>query len=276
MKEYVIELTDYFRVIWKRKILILVGTLVCMVAGGVVSLRKPKTYRAEAIINIGNKVNSPSPYLHLSPSPSPSLAILDTPDHLTKSIPAEYGLNDEEETLKYPLKVEVVRGPLLIKIIQEGPDRRRVEELLKGAVNRLIDDHLRKKESSIQPYRNFIGKLETDIKIIQKNIAQMEVQLENMNIEKTDPVAVVMLQNALWERETDLRNIQQSLLLYRSVVDRLKEYKTKVIGGISEATIIPSTMKRNVKFYGIGGLMMILFLVLFTEHLRKESGKNED
>ena len=33
MEEDTIELIDYFRVIWKRKILIIVGTLVCIVAG---------------------------------------------------------------------------------------------------------------------------------------------------------------------------------------------------------------------------------------------------
>ncbi len=38
MKEYPIELFGSLRVIWKRKILIIVGTLVCMVAAGVVSL----------------------------------------------------------------------------------------------------------------------------------------------------------------------------------------------------------------------------------------------
>ena len=265
MKEYPIDLVDYLRVIWKRKILIIVGTLVCMVAGGVVNLRLPEIYRAEALINIGKKVDSFS----LSPSPSPSLALLDTTDNLTKSIPAEYGLkNGEEETLKYPLKVEVVRGVSLIKVIQEGTDRRRVEELLKGVVNKFVDDHLREAESSIQPYRILIGKLETDIKMIQKDIDQLEVQLEKMNIEKTDPVAVVMVQNNLWQRGTNLRNIQQRLLLYRSFIDNLKEYKTKVIGGVKETTVKPRK-KLNVIIGGIVGLTMSLFLAFFIEYLGK-------
>jgi hypothetical protein len=116
----------------------------------------------------------------LSPTLSPSLAPFDTPENQAKSIPAEYGLNDEEEALKYPLKVEVVRGTVLIKLTQEGPDRRRVEELLKGVVNRLIDDHLRKTESSIQPYRILIGNLETDIKVIKKDMTESEAKLKKM------------------------------------------------------------------------------------------------
>ncbi len=273
MEEDTIKLVNYLRVIWKRKRLILVGTLVCIIAVGVISMRLPEIYRAEAIISIGKTVNSSSPSL------SPSLAVLDTTDNLIKSIPAKYGLNDEEEALKYPLKVEVVRGVSLIKVIQEGPDRKRVEELLKGVVNRLIDDHLRKIESSIQPYRILIGKLETDIKMIRKDIAQLEVQLEKMNIEKTDPVAVVMVQNNLWQRGTNLRDTQQSLLLYRSVVDRLKEYKTKVIGGVTAGKTPVKPMKKlNVMIGGVVGLTMSLFLAFFIEYLGKvmEREKKKD
>lgn len=89
----------------------------------------------------------------------------------------------------------------LVKVALEGPDRRRVEELLKGVVNRLIDDHLRKAESSIQPYKVLIGKLETDIKMIQNDMAQLEAKLKKTNTERVDPVAVAMVQNNLWQRK---------------------------------------------------------------------------
>ncbi len=270
MEEDTIELVGYLRVIWKRKRLIIVGTLVCMVVAGVVSLRLPEIYRAEALIGIGKTLTSSS----LAP-----LAPIDTPENLVKSIPVEYGLN-EEEAVKYSLKAEVVRRTSLIKVIQEGPDRRRVEELLKGVVNRLVNDHLRKTESSIQPYRVLIGKLETDIKMIQKDMAQLEARLEKMNTEKTDPAIVIITQNNLGQRETNLRGIRQDLLLYRSVVDRLKEYKTKVIGGIkANKNPIKPRKKRIVLTAGVVGLMMSLFMAFFIRYLGKiresEKGKGE-
>jgi uncharacterized protein involved in exopolysaccharide biosynthesis len=270
MEEDTVELVDYLRVIWKRKRLIIVGTLVCMVVAGVVSLRLPEIYRAEALIKIGK--------ILVSPSPS-SLASIDTPGNLTKSIPAEYGLN-EEEASKYFLKAEEVRGTSLIKATLEGPDRRRVEELLKGIVNRLIDDHLRKTENSIQPYRVLIGKLETDIKMIQKDTAQLEARLKKMNTEKTDPVIVMITQNNLGQKGTNLRNIRQDLLLYRSVVDRLHEYKTKVIGGIkANKNPIKPRKKRIILTVGVVGLMMSLFMAFFIRYLGKirerEKGKEE-
>ncbi len=179
MKEYSIELIDYLVVIWKRKILIIVGILVCMVAGGVVNLRLPEIYRAEALISIGKTVNSRSVSLSLSPS----FTLFDTPKYLAESIPAEYGLN-KEEALKYSLKVEVFRDPSMIKVIMDGPERRKAEELLKGVVNKLIDDHHRKTESSIQPYRVLIEKLETDVKMIQKDMAKSEAKLKKVGIKK--------------------------------------------------------------------------------------------
>ncbi len=70
MEEDTIELVDYLRVIWKRKGLIIVGTLVCMVAAGVVSLRLPEIYRVKALISIGKTVVSP--YSPPSPFSLPS------------------------------------------------------------------------------------------------------------------------------------------------------------------------------------------------------------
>lgn len=269
MKEYPIDLVDYLGVIWKRKILIIVGILVCMVAGGIVNLRLPEIYRAEALISIGKILVSPSP------SPSP-FALVDTPKYLSESIPAEYGLNIEE-ALKYPLRVEVVRGTSLIKVIQEGPDKVRVEELLKGVVNRLIDDHLRKAESSVQSYRVLIGELEVDIKMIQKDMAQLKAELKKVDTEKVDPVMVIMVRNNLWQRKASLRNIQQRLFSNQLAVDSLKEYKTRLIGGVKKTTVKPKK-KLNVMIGGVVGLTMSLFLAFFIEYLGKimEREKKKD
>ena len=265
MKEYPIDLVDYLRVIWKRKIFIIVGTLVCLVAGGIVNLRLPEIYRADALIKIGKILVSSS-----------SSSFLDTPKNLVESIPIEYGLS-EEEALKYLLKVEVVIGTSLVKIILEGPGKMRVEELLKGVVRRLTDDHLKKTESSIQPYSVLIEKLETDIKEIQKDIAQLEVRLRKMNAEKTDPVMVIVLQNNLWQRKTSLRNIQQGLFSNQLAVDSIKEYRTRLIGGVKQTTIKPKK-RRNIMIAGVVGLTMSLFLAFFIEYLGKvmEREKKKD
>ena len=50
MREYTVELIDYLMVIWKRKMLIIVGTLACMAATAVVvSFMLPEVYEASVI-----------------------------------------------------------------------------------------------------------------------------------------------------------------------------------------------------------------------------------
>ena len=269
MEEDNIELADYLRVIWKRKILIIVGTLVCMVAAWVVSLWLPEIYRAEALISIGKTVIYLPPSSSSSSPPPHSLIPFDTSKNLAESIPVEYGLNGEE-ALKYPLKVEVVGGNSLIKATLEGPDRRRVEELLKGVVNGIIDGHLREAEGSIQPYRVFIGNMEAEIEVVKKGIVELEAKLKKMNTEKVDPVAVVMAQNNLWQRSDNLRNIQRNHVLYRTFVDSFKEYKTRLIGGVKAGkTPVKPKKKLIVLTAGAVGLMMSLFLAFFIGYLRK-------
>ena len=45
-----IELMDYFLVIWKRKWLIILPTLFCVVAVGVVSFMLPRIWEVDAIV----------------------------------------------------------------------------------------------------------------------------------------------------------------------------------------------------------------------------------
>ena len=99
MEEDAIELIDFCRVIWKRKGIILIVTLTSIVIVGAISFMMSEIYRAEALLSIGARLVSP-------PSPSPSLAPLDSPKNLAKSIPIEYSPHDEE-TPRYTLESEV-------------------------------------------------------------------------------------------------------------------------------------------------------------------------
>jgi uncharacterized protein involved in exopolysaccharide biosynthesis len=47
-----INLMDYFQVLRKRKWLIIIGTVLCMVVAGVVSLMMPKIYEAKTYLMV--------------------------------------------------------------------------------------------------------------------------------------------------------------------------------------------------------------------------------
>ena len=185
MEEGSVELIDYLRVIWKRKVLIIAGTLLCVAVGVAVSIRLPETYRAEILIRIGKTVNTVS---FFSSSPSlPSFSLIDTVGNLATSIPVEYAL---EEDLGDGLNVEVVNGTFMIKIRLEGLEERSTNEHLKKLADKFTSDQFKITERNIRHYKILIGVLESDIKEIQNDLVQGPLELENkINIpKKANPI----------------------------------------------------------------------------------------
>ncbi len=79
-----------------------------------------------------------------------------------------------------------------------------------------------------------------------------------------------MTQNYLLQKKAELRSIQQNLILYKSLIKSLDEYKTKVIGVVKVATgPIKPKKKLNILMAGIVGFIMSFLLAFFLEYLEK-------
>jgi hypothetical protein len=292
MEDDTINLIDCIRVIRKRKILIIVGTLICTVAATVISLRLPETYRAESVINIGQKVDKvitwPLQY-----------SMIDSPANVKKSISAIYDRN--EEFLGYYLRLKVPDVATMVGVSVEGADMRRAKEILEEVINRLCDDHYRIRQESLQFHKNRINKeskslkpgiedLKADIKMIQGDKSYVEKQMEEMQAEKANPVAMATFMDIRWARHKQLRNEKQELFKAVSafescenaekeitVLESLEKYKTRVIGGIRvEKASVSAKKKLFVPAGGAVGFTISLFLVLFIECVRErgEGKKN--
>jgi len=129
MEENTVELIDYIRVVWKQKILVILGTLVCIAAGVALCPRSQVAYRSEATLRIGTTIDS-----------SRKTSVIDTPANLAKIIPIEYSL-EGDEALGYGLGVEMIARTALININVKGPDREKTKEFLKKTIERIIEDH---------------------------------------------------------------------------------------------------------------------------------------
>jgi uncharacterized protein involved in exopolysaccharide biosynthesis len=62
MQEYEreIELIDYIEVLLKRKKLIIIGTLFCVVVTGLYSIMQPRSYQAESLVVVSPAITSAS------------------------------------------------------------------------------------------------------------------------------------------------------------------------------------------------------------------------
>jgi hypothetical protein len=307
MEENTVELFDYFRVVWKRKILIIVVTLVCLGIGvGVLVMNSrsklpPVTlYQADVVVKIGQK-------LLFTPSSgiSTSIVYIEPPEYLVVTLPIKHGFK-VKDTLGYHLDVKRIGATSMLKLTLKGPDIG-VERVLMEIVDMLADEHGRKKEVSVAAYTSFIKKLEADANMIQENIDVAEESIKEikrrggMHLEemvaseakiKEDKsgggqsafmnmlyLKAVDLERDLRESRNDLRNTQWQLILYKTSIGDRKKYNTEMIGKVKSTAVTPKEKKKSTMHMiivaGVAGLIMSLFIAFFSEYLEESKSRSK-
>ena len=305
MEENTVELFDYFRVIWKRKILIIVVTLVCLLIGvGILvknSRSKPlrvASYAAEAVVKVGRK-------LILTPDSgvSSSIVYIEPPESLAVTIPLKHGFK-VEDTLGYHLDVKRIGNTAMLKLNLKGPDKG-VKRVLEEVIGVLIDEHSSKTAASIAAYANFIKKLEADADMFHENIASAETSikeikrrggahLEDMVISEAETrerkskggqsafmnmlyLKTVDLERSLRGSRKDLRDTQWQLIQYQASIGDRKKYDTEKIGEVKYAIVITKekAAANAIIIGGVVGLIMSLFIAFFMEYIEESKSKRK-
>ena len=303
MEENTVELADYFRVIWKRKILIIVVTFVCIGVGVGVGVtnsmsRSPVTYYSNAVVKVGQKLKFAE-----SSGVNPIVEYIESPSDLEGLVPRKYGFKVIEAT-GYDLVVNKIGNLPMIELTMKGPDRG-VGRVLKETVDLLIDDHNKKSDADIALYLGFVNKLEADVKMFQENIAVIEttikglkrrrgVHLENMVVDEADikegnggggqSAFLNMLYLKTIDKEGDLstnrsslRNSQWKLILFKTTLGERKKYQTKMIGEIRSVALKPEkkSFRQIITVAGVAGLMMSFFIIFFMEYLGESKARRK-
>jgi len=301
MEENPVELFDYFRVIWKRKILIIVLILVCIGIGVGVEVMNSKSkpppvtsYIATAVVKIGQKVSLGINTIGLAP--------MELPEILEESIPLQYG-GKVKENSGYHLDVKRIGATSMIRLTLKGSDIG-VERVLKETVDMLVDKHRKKAKTSAAAYTSFIIKLEADARMVQENIAVIEastIQMktkEKMFIEHVDVTEEKIIEekdvgdlSVIWnmlylktidkqidlsESRKELRNIQWQLLMHRTTIGNPEKLNTELIGEIKQSTIVEQKVKSaitTITVAGVAGLIMSLFIVFFMEYIEESKSR---
>ena len=300
MEENNIELYDYLIAIWKRKILIIVMTLVCIGVG--VAMSKPQAYRAEAVIKIGKKVK-----LVPTSGVMPIVDYIEDPGNFTKIMPHKYGSTIDND-FGYSLKVKQIGKLSMIKLILEGADKG-VERALKEIVDMLIDEHTSKAQDSVIVYREFMTKLEIDTEKIQRDITAIEISIREMkasirekknaegdflsdmpsptgeeNVEDSfmhgggRSASLMSLLLKTIDKERDLSDSRLNLVKIqwnhyqnKMVLGNLEEYKTELVGKI----VTSATKHSNVKISVVVGFIISLFITFFWEYIVESKSRRK-
>ena len=310
MEENTVELFDYLRVIWKRKILIIVGTLVCIGVGvgvGVTSSKSrqklPVIYRADAVIKIGKTVK-----LVLSSGMSSSVVeYIEEPGPLVETIPLLYAFKVKDAS-GYQFYAEQINALHMLKLNLNGPDKG-VGKVLKEIVDMLVNEHRMMAKDSVVIYKNFMSRLKVEAENLEEEIIVLDARVKEMkskegkylvnDIESSRSTKEEMagkgyrsaFLNMLYlktiDREKDLnksraelRNIQRELVVHKIILGNLEEYKTEMVGTIVSTVVESKEKKKGVKhkimIAGVIGLIMSLFIAFFMEYIEESKPKRNE
>lgn len=270
-----IEIIDCMKIIWKRKILIIVCVLVGMVAGFKMNSRKQVSYRVESLMSIGNKivVSGKRKCGSASIVPDISFVPIEEPKTMVESIPVEYYKLIE----KYSggkVNVETVHGTELIRITVEASTKKETEGLINGILEQLIASHSVIADASLLRLQAINA-----IRLKQKETAigeaaRLKRMLAEIKLDGNNEALLVLVSKDLSGQQLRVEILQDELALYEIIGSSLEQNKTKVIGNSDVTTIY---IKGDyVKKAGGLGLVISLLLAFFMEYTVRINNKKRE
>jgi uncharacterized protein involved in exopolysaccharide biosynthesis len=271
MEEDTIELIDIFMVIWRRKRLIIIGTLVCMITGGAVSFIMPKTYETKTTIKIGKVTGK----------------IIEDPFALSKTITSEpflagvvntLGLdNSNIARLENQINVSIIGekklndSQVLLLTVQADSPQKAVERA-NIIVNVVIKRHKVLFEEHMKEHYNYEKYLEGQIKWGDEEIKRLGESIRELSINpQVNALAIILLRAQFEEKEVGLVELNREL---RDV--RIENYSA--INSANTTVVDPPILfKKHIKpkktlniiVAGVAGLMIFIFIAFFLEYLLK-------
>jgi len=277
MEQNEAELIDYLKVIWKRKGLIIGGTLVAAATALVLSLSTPKTYEVSRTLKIGN--------LPLQARIYEGRKIEDS---FIEHREAVIGRLKDDRVLKMVMEkvhselgnmemggevsIDTKTNPNVRYMVQSDDPQgaTRIADRLAGYI---IKVHKPSYGRALQIAKEYEAELTVTIRKVGAEIQSMRMILKNvMKAPKVDAPAVILLQANAEDRERNLADIRRELKVSR--LSRLRSENTSVItAGPPPKHPIKPNVKLNVILTGTLGLMMFTFIAFFLEYIEKAKGK---
>lgn len=266
LSEEEIELIDYLRVIWKRRWLIVGGTLACMIVALAVSLMQPKMYETTLDLKIGQVWQNPID------DPNLVAAVINNEPFLDK-VREKTGLSYTAYQMKKGKTVAakvVDKAPLLVNVVTREHSPKKAVELAEAVADLVIHEHQLRFDELMSEHIRYEKDLESQVQAMQREIQELDVTLKQ---QRTNPQvnapAVILLQAQLEEKQGQLVNFIRELREVKSSnASKARSENTRVIlpPPLPEDHVNPKT-RLNTMIAGIVGLMAFLMLAFFLEYL---------
>ncbi|MFQ6082623.1 MAG: Wzz/FepE/Etk N-terminal domain-containing protein [Candidatus Aminicenantia bacterium] len=251
MAEEEIELIDYFRVIWKRKWIIIIGTLLCIIVAGVVSFILKPIYEIDAIIQ-------PGKFMVQNQAGNFEEIVLEKPQQIAdkvkhKSYNALIALELKIDEKEIPeIKAENIKNTLLTRMWIRNHDI----ELSKKILNLLI---------KFIKY-DIDKKIDIEIKNIDTSIKWNEIEKGRRNKE------ITILKNKLKIIEQRKKDIIREMESTKNRIDELEKEQLRVLKKDNRS----ETESLGMLLYSNEIQQSLRYYDILNEKLSKEKIEEED
>ncbi|NVM21526.1 MAG: hypothetical protein HWN68_07080 [Desulfobacterales bacterium] len=248
-----IELMDYLRVIWKRRYLIIAGTLICAVAAAVISFSMPKVYRIDMVVRPGILGIEPGGNYTYVDSPGNIKATVEAGTFNREILDRITGSNSNNSGAPKSLrfKVNTPRGSNTLQVSYDTSIVDRGLQILAG-LGQVLSKHYSERVAYFQnEYETEIGRkkaeaadyeaekraLEQHIRNIRKRIAELTPQID---LVRKNTNSLIKERNKLSSGGANdghvlsavlyMNAIQHNILLENSYRQELNNYLTRKEG----------------------------------------------
>lgn len=257
-----VQLIDLLLVLWKRKWLIIVGTLICVVTAGIVAFNMPKVYEVSTSMELG-KIEDRfsnqfgSRFIGESPVIFQKIKSASLKEKITQelSIPLEeiseedflkISSESSEESLVITTKIETDKpeqGIKILEIINQSilkDHQKKIEEAKKEFLDKLTINQSKIKEIEEQ-IESLEKELSERITLNQAKIKQIELQIQSLEKELSDKITInerwiEIKEEKLKTLEKQLLDIEKEIVALQEIRDRINKEgieKTDVVGMVA-------------------------------------------
>lgn len=278
-----VELIDYLRVVWKRKVLIILMTIFSIFAVAVPNLLLPSVYETSLDLEVGKCCNIERTigrlYSEIIEEPEAiSFYIQNYPflARVSKKLNSSLLPHQLKEMVKIRIEERKIPLPYLqpvsqVNITVKGKSPEEVMKVINCIAEVIIQEHRRKFDELMKANQEYETNLKDNIADITQEIQEIKKTLAYLN--KRHPVdapAVIVLQSELVSRERILQDLNRELHTVQSAIIMSTNTKLKN-PPIEPKSPIKSNMLLNVIIAAVVGLMVALCLAFFLEYLQKVS-----
>lgn len=298
-----IELIDALRVLWKYKLVILAGTLICIIAVGIISFMQPKIYRVDMVILPGK----------IHQSKTKKIDYIDSSDNIKAII--QQGIL-RERILSYlkhnkptylvknlNFKISIPRKSDIIKISHQTQNIELGLSVLDSLTAALHSFYADNREIYFADWNDRLSKLNSLIFIknieetaakkrintLQAMIAEPAMQTEltadksnvqTLNAIRKQNIQVIELTRLLDEAQIGLTEIREEKKLNLDEIAQIEQSKKDFhfiqILKPPKATKNPikPKLKVNLMVSMIGSMLLMIMLSFFIEYVRNQTKKH--